>query len=409
MGNENKILDFVIIGSGITADLISIILSSSNKNFCHIDNEKVTKSVDFVRSIALSPSTLKMLNYLNIKFPYQDVEQMNVVEGGLSDEKVKGNLIFDKSNNNNQSLAYVAKYNDIKVAIQKEKDSKIKKLHYKTLSCIKIEPKNINIILEKEEKIITKNLIFTKKLKKEILNQFNLKYDEKDYNQKSIVATLEHNNHHKNIAYQFYYKGNPLAILPLESGKKNIRSSMIWSGDSYFVDDILANEDLEVTLNALFPDLFGQIKISEGPVSFELKKYLIKGKKDDRLIFIGDAARMMHPMAGQAWNQSVRDISYIADAIAESDNLGINLISTPSYMAFKRVRKIEGVSMVNSIDFINNVYNSNSSISKGFRRNIMKLLNSSTSINSFLIKEAEGGTLRRTSLLLGKKPGSIKF
>ena len=149
MGNENKILDFVIIGNGITADLISIILSSSNKNFCHIDNEKVTKSVDFVRSIALSPSTLNMLNYLNIKFPYQDVEQMNVVEGGLSDEKVKGNLIFDKSNNNNQSLAHVAKYSDIKVAIQKEKDSKIKKLHYKTLNQIKIEPKNINIILEK--------------------------------------------------------------------------------------------------------------------------------------------------------------------------------------------------------------------------------------------------------------------
>ena len=409
MGNENKILDFVIIGSGITADLISIILSSSNKNFCHIGNEKVTKSVDFVRSIALSPSTLKMLNYLNIKFPYQDVEQMNVVEGGLSDEKVKGNLIFDKSNNNNQSLAYVAKYNDIKAAIQKEKDSKIKKLHYKSLNYIKIKPKNINIILEKEEKIITKNLIFTKKLEKEILNQFNLKYDEKDYNQKSIVATLEHNNHHKNIAYQYYYKGNPLAILPLESGKKNIASSMIWSGDSYFVDDILANEDLEVTLNTLLPDLFGQIKISEGPVSFELKKYLIKGKKDDRLIFIGDAARMMHPMAGQAWNQSIRDISYIADAIAESDNLGINIISTPSYMAFKRLRKMEGVSMVNSIDFINNVYNSNSSISKGFRRNIMKLLNSSTSINSFLIKEAEGGIIRRTSLLLGKKPGSIKF
>jgi 2-octaprenyl-6-methoxyphenol hydroxylase len=409
MGNENKILDFVIIGSGITADLLSIILSSSNKNFCHIGNEKVTKSVDFVRSIALSPSTLKMLNYLNIKFPYQDVEQMNVVEGGLSDEKVKGNLIFDKSNNNNQSLAYVAKYNDIKAAIQKEKDSKIKKLHYKSLNYIKIKPKNINIILEKEEKIITKNLIFTKKLEKEILNQFNLKYDEKDYNQKSIVATLEHNNHHKNIAYQYYYKGNPLAILPLESGKKNIASSMIWSGDSYFVDDILANEDLEVTLNALLPDLFGQIKISEGPVSFELKKYLIKGKKDDRLIFIGDAARMMHPMAGQAWNQSIRDISYIADAIAESDNLGINIISTPSYMAFKRLRKMEGVSMVNSIDFINNVYNSNSSISKGFRRNIMKLLNSSTSINSFLIKEAEGGIIRRTSLLLGKKPGSIKF
>ena len=120
MVNENKILDFVIVGSGITADLISIILLESKKNFCLIDNEKVTQSVDSVRSIALSPSTLKMLDYLNIKFPYQDVEQMNIVEGGLSGEKVKGNLIFDKSNNNNQFLAHVAKYNDIKAAIQKK-------------------------------------------------------------------------------------------------------------------------------------------------------------------------------------------------------------------------------------------------------------------------------------------------
>jgi len=184
---------------------------------------------------------------------------------------------------------------------------------------------------------------------------------------------------------------------------------MIWSADTYFVDDLIANEDLGKTLNELLSDLFGEIKVSEGPDSFKLKKYLLKGKKDDRLIFIGEAARMMHPMAGQAWNQSVRDISYIADAIAESDNLGISLISTPSYMAFKRLREIEGVSMVNSIDFINNVYNSNSPLSKGFRRNVMKLFNFSTPINSLLIKEAEGGILRRTSLLLGKKPGSAKF
>ena len=409
MITENKTLDFVVVGNGITADLISRILLLSKKKFCQIGDESFSSKEDFVRSIALSPSTLRMLDYLNIKFPYQDIEQMNVTEGGLGGEKVKGNLIFDKKNNNDQFLAHVAKYSDIKAAIKKELNPKIKKIQGKSLRHIKIKTKYINLILENEENIITNNLIFTKKLEKEILNQSNLKYDERDYDQKSIVATLEHSQHHRGTAHQFYFKGNPLAILPLKSNKKNARSSMIWSADTYFVDDVIANEDLGKTLNELLSDLFGEIKVSEGPVSFKLKKYLLKGKKDDRLIFIGEAARMMHPMAGQAWNQSVRDISYIADAIAESDNLGISLISTPSYMAFKRLREIEGVSMVNSIDFINNVYNSNSPLSKGFRRNVMKLLNFSTPINSLLIKEAEGGILRRTSLLLGKKPGSAKF
>ena len=65
---------------------------------------------------------------------------------------------------------------------------------------------------------------------------------------------------------------------------------------------------------------------------------------------------MMHPMAGQAWNQSLRDVSYIADALFESKNLGIDLISTPSFNSFKRIRKIESEGMTNSIDFINYIY-----------------------------------------------------
>ena len=116
--------------------------------------------------------------------------------------------------------------------------------------------------------------------------------------------------------------------------------------------------------------------------------------------------RQMHPMAGQGWNQAIRDISYIADAIAESESLGLVLESTPSFMAFKRLRKAEGDSMVNFIDLINSSFSSESSISKGFRRNVMKLINSFSPINSLLIKEAEGGLVRKPSLLNGKTPGS---
>ena len=141
MITENKTLDFVVVGNGITADLISRILLLSKKKFCQIGDESFSSKEDFVRSIALSPSTLRMLDYLNIKFPYQDIEQMNVTEGGLSGEIVKGNLIFDKKNNNDQFLAHVAKYSDIKAAIKKELNPKIKKIQGKSLRHIKKKTK----------------------------------------------------------------------------------------------------------------------------------------------------------------------------------------------------------------------------------------------------------------------------
>ena len=117
----------------------------------------------------------------------------------------------------------------------------------------------------------------------------------------------------------------------------------------------------------------------------------------------------MHPMAGQAWNQSLRDVSYIADALFESKNLGIDLISTPSFNSFKRIRKIESEGITNSIDFINYIYTLDTSISKGFRRNLMKFVNFVKPINKLLISEAEGGILRRPSLLLGERPGSKRI
>ena len=62
-----------------------------------------------------------------------------------------------------------------------------------------------------------------------------------------------------------------------------------------------------------------------------------------------------------------------------------------------------------SIDFINYIYTLDTSISKGFRRNLMKFVNLVKPINKLLVSEAEGGILRRPSLLLGEKPGSKRI
>ena len=77
------------------------------------------------------------------------------------------------------------------------------------------------------EELIAKNIVFTEKLSPMLLNILKSEYKEKDYKQKSIVATLEHELPHKNIAYQFFLSGGPLALLPLRTSNGNNRSSLI--------------------------------------------------------------------------------------------------------------------------------------------------------------------------------------
>jgi len=111
-------------------------------------------------------------------------------------------------------------------------------------------------------------------------------------------------------------------------------------------------------------------------------------------------------MAGQAWNQSLRDIAYIADAFAESEKLGLDLFQCPSISLFNKKRKIETEALINSIGFLNSIYRSDTSLAKGLRRNIMKLADNYKPLKLFLFNEASGGALERPNLLNGLKPGS---
>ena len=405
MTKYDDYVDFIIFGDGISSGVLSLVLKNAGKQFYVLGDDKIDKSADSPRSLALSPSSMNLLNFFGINFPVEKLKKMKVYESDLSNDKTKGELIFD----NERILSYVTKYYDLKKSLMKKTKAHKKKIESKNLSSIELDKDYIKLILEDGKIICSKNIIFTQKIETTLHSKFNISYVEKNYNQKAIVATLKHRAPHRGMAYQFYDNGKPLALLPLSKENNFYRSSLIWSLDDYLADDILFNEDLNDILNLKLGHLYKNIEISEGPISFELDKFLLKGKPDKRLIFIGDSVRMMHPMAGQAWNQALRDISYIADALFESKNLGIDLISTPSFNAFTRIRKFEGEGMTNSIDFINYIYTLDSSLSKGFRRNMMKLINTIKPINKLFISEAEGGILRRPSLLMGESPGSNKI
>ena len=404
---NEKNFDVAIFGNGLTAKVMCLVALHCGVNFINIrKKEKKENKPDDIRSLALSSASKNMLKILGVNPISQPVEKMIVFEGGVSNDKIKGNVIFD-SKELHEQIAYICEYSVINKSLEDNLSLDSKNSIAEVPISI-IDDGNYSKIVFKNKNIIKSKLnIFTEKLDKDLQKITSAEYDLSDYGQTAITTTLEHSKGNKGYAYQFFLKNGPLALLPLKKIKSKNLTSLVWTEKTSNVSEILdAKGGLEESLNQMCGLYLGKIKVSVDPVSFPLKKAICKSQLIDRNILIGDAARSMHPLAGQAWNQALRDLAYLADAIVESRKLGLDIISCPSLLTFNRKRKIESNAFVEGISFINTVFRSDSSVAKGFRRNIMKLVNNKNILKKLIANEASGGVLERPSLLMNEPAGS---
>ena len=399
--------DVVIFGSGLSAKIMSLVARNAGLSFKLITDKNIgSKLSDDTRSLALSVASKKMLKTLGVNIKTEAVTKMIVIEGGLGDEKIKSRLSFDKELVD-EDIAYIAEHSVIEKSIDRVLKLDENEIIKEKVTKIQKEGNFSKIILNNSECLSSKAIIFTEVLDRDLQNIYNVKYNFFEYGQTAISATLRHSKSHKGYAFQFFQKNGPLALLPMSNKRGSNYSSLVWTEKTDNISSLISSKkNLEDSLNNLCSDYLGKISISKGPSSFVLKKLSGVKALSNGALFVGDALRAMHPMAGQAWNQSLRDIAYIADALAESEKLGLDLFQCPSISLFNKKRKIETEALINSIGFLNSIYRSDTSLAKGLRRNIMKLADNYQPLKLFLLNEASGGALERPNLLNGSKPGS---
>ena len=404
---DKNFCDIVIFGSGLSAKTMALVARNAGLSFNIVTDKNFGNKINNdTRSLALSVASKKMLKVLGANIKAEAVKKMIVIEGGLGDEKIKSRLTFDRELVD-EDIAFIAEHSVIEKSLDKALKLEDDELIREEVAKIQREKHKTKVTFKNKKSFMCRAVIFTEILNSEFQDMYNVKYNFYEYGQAAISATLRHSKNHKGYAFQFFQKNGPLALLPMNNKRGNNYSSLVWTEKIDNIPSLLSSKkSLEESLNNLCSDYLGKISISKGPSSFILKKLTGIKSISNSAIFVGDALRAMHPMAGQAWNQSLRDIAYIADAIAESQKLGLDLFQCPSISLFDKKRKIETEALINSIGFLNSIYHADTSIAKGLRRNIMKLADNYKPLKLFLLNEASGGALARPNLLNGLKPGS---
>jgi len=141
----------------------------------------------------------------------------------------------------------------------------------------------------------------------------------RDYHQRAIVATVATAKPHAHTAWQRFLHTGPLALLPLYDGC----SSIVWSLDESAARANLECDTLEFEqrLSSACAYALGEVRLASERASFPLRSMAADSYVAPRCALIGDAAHVIHPLAGQGANLGLLDAAALCEAVAAAPSL----------------------------------------------------------------------------------------
>jgi 2-octaprenylphenol hydroxylase len=184
------------------------------------------------------------------------------------------------------------------------------------------------------------------------------------YHQDALVAHVRTAKPHCNTAWQRFLGSGPLAFLPLPDG----RSSIVWS-TALSEAARLRSLDVEAfgaALTAAGGEVLGSCELSEPPVSFPLKLQYALEYARPRAVLLGDAAHVVHPLAGQGLNLGLLDCAALAEVLGQAGGAGY-FGEHRLLRRYERWRRSENLLAAGALDGLERLFSATDPLSAGLR------------------------------------------
>lgn len=205
------------------------------------------------------------------------------------------------------------------------------------------------------------------------------------YDQRAVVAHVATELPHRQTAWQCFTSHGPLAYLPLADG----RSSIVWSVPNARAEAILRWDDAEFSqqVATAMEHTLGAVTGCTARAAFPLRMQLAKRYAGPRLALVGDAAHVMHPLAGQGLNQGLLDVAALAEVLgaARGDLGDPNLLR-----AYDRWRRLDAQAASLQFDALEGLFRSTFKPLVALRRYGMRWMQGRTAIKRILAQQASG-------------------
>ncbi|MDC2969854.1 ubiquinone biosynthesis protein UbiB [Candidatus Pelagibacter sp.] len=350
-----------ILGNG----LVSLTLAKSLVNLginVDIFSDQKIKKYNKIQTIGISKNNIEFFNsnILNIKKLLWDINNIEIFSENLKNQRI---LKFDDKNNRLFSIIKNFQiYSLLHSKLKKDNLVKFKKSFKK------------NILTNNEYK-----LIFNCEYNHSITEKFFNKRINKNYNSLAYITLIKHNKLESNdIATQIFTKIGPIAFLPVSLTETSVVYSI--------------KEKQNINLEKLIRQYNKKYKILKiaKPENFKLKLSILRNYYHNNIIAFGELLHKIHPLAGQGFNMSIRDIKEIIKLIKFKINHGLDLDNSIC-KDFERKTRHKNYFFSNSIDFIYEYFNYENKINNNILSKTVRYIGNSKVVNKYFKELADNG------------------
>ena len=386
--------DIVIVGGGLTGLLTACALSSLELRILLIDAGVIFEDLnkkDF-RTTAIAEGSKLFFEELDIwKNIYKHSEKIKTIK--VFDRNISRKINFTNPMNVG-NLGYVVENAKIKkelIKILKLKNN-LRILQKTPIERIETHQESTHVFSGKNT-IITKLLISADGKNSFIREIIGTPIFKKKYNHSAFVTNFSHKKNHNNIAYEIFLKSGPLALLPMKSFNNNTyNTSLIWSNPNNASHNLLkTNVALrKKILEEKIYNYTGEIINFFDTKVFNLSAHINKRFYDKRLVYVGDSAHSLHPIAGQGWNLGVRDVKNLLKIISNAKKNGLDLGTEFVCKNYHNLSHYQAYSLYQVTDKLNSIFLDESIKINFIRKSGFFFINKTEKIKNKITKYAMG-------------------
>ncbi len=206
------------------------------------------------------------------------------------------------------------------------------------------------------------------------------------YAQTALVCHVRTERPHAGTAYQRFLETGPVALLPLADG----RSSVVWSTSA--AETLLAMDDASfcASLGDATQQVLGAVIESTRRLSFPLSVQHAQQYVDQRLVLAGDAAHVVHPLAGQGVNLGFGDAQCLIEVLDEARQARRDIGSARVLARYQRARRAAAQEMIAVTDGLYRAYRVQAPAWTWLRRQGLSAVNAVSPLRRTLIRRACG-------------------
>jgi len=209
-----------------------------------------------------------------------------------------------------------------------------------------------------------------------------------NYGQQALVAVVACERGHADTAWQRFLPTGPLAFLPLRDG----RCSIVWSATTDEANRLLALDDAAFceALGEAFDFRLGKVLDVGERVLFPLVRQHAERTVAPRLALVGDAAHVIHPLAGQGVNLGFKDVRELADVLIAARQQRRDIGALSVLRRYERARKGDNMATMLAMDGFKHLFGSRVPPVRWLRNAGLDLVDAATPVKHLIMRAAMG-------------------